>query len=170
MMRFLIAAAAGLALSGVAQAQTKKAPGAYPSRPIRLIVPFAPGGSNDIMARLVGQKFSGAFGQQVVVDNRAGASGIAGTEIAARSAPDGYTVLMMSLTFAVNPSLFRKLPYDTEKDLVPVTLVASAPLMLVVHPSVGAKSVSDLVNVARNSPGKLNFGSGGPGTTPHLAG
>src|SRR2546425_654883 len=85
----------------------------YPTKPVRLIVPFAPGGSNDIMARLIGQKFGEAFGQQFVVDNRAGASGIVGTDIAAKAPPDGYTVLMMSLTFAVNPSLFRKLPYDT---------------------------------------------------------
>src|SRR5215211_7353379 len=137
---FLVAAASGLALAGIAHAQPKKAPGAYPTRPIRLIVPFAPGGSNDIMARLAGQKLSESLGTQVVVDNRAGGSGIIGTDIAAKAAPDGYTVLMMSLTFAVNPSLYSKLPYDTEKDLAPVTLVASAPLMLVVHPSIPAKS------------------------------
>jgi tripartite-type tricarboxylate transporter receptor subunit TctC len=147
-----------------------KASSAYPAKSIRLIVPFAPGGSNDIMARLIGQKFSEALGQQVVADNRTGASGIIGTDIAAKAPPDGYTLLMMSLTFAVNPSLFRKLPYDTEKDLTPVTLVASAPLMLVVHPSVPAKSVQELVAYAKGNPGKLNFGSGGPGTTPHLAG
>jgi tripartite-type tricarboxylate transporter receptor subunit TctC len=153
-----------------AHAQTQKASAAYPTKAIRLIVPFAPGGSNDIMARLIGQKFSEAFGQQVVADNRTGASGIIGTDIAAKAAPDGYTLLMMSLTFAVNPSLFRKLPYDTQKDLSPVTLVASAPLMLVVHPSIPAKSVQELVAYAKANPGKLNFGSGGPGTTPHLAG
>ena len=169
MLRLLCTAAVSLALAGAAHAG-ERAPGGYPTKPIRLIVPFAPGGSNDIMARLTGQKFSEAFGQQVVVDNRAGASGIVGTEIAARSLPDGYTVLMMSLTFAVNPSLFRKLPYDTERDLTPVTLVASAPLMLVVHPSIPAKSVQELVAHARANPGKLNFGSGGNGTTPHLAG
>jgi tripartite-type tricarboxylate transporter receptor subunit TctC len=154
-----------------AHAQTeKKASTAYPAKSIRLIVPFAPGGSNDIMARLIGQKLSEAFGQQVVADNRTGASGIIGTDIAAKAPPDGYTLLMMSLTFAVNPSLYRKLPYDTHNDLTPVTLVASAPLMLVVHPSVPAKSVQELVAYAKANPGKLNFGSGGPGTTPHLAG
>jgi tripartite-type tricarboxylate transporter receptor subunit TctC len=142
----------------------------YPVKSIRLIVPFAPGGSNDIMARLIGQKFSEAFGQQVVVDNRPGASGIIGTDIAAKAPPDGYSVLMMSLTFAVNPSLFKKLPYDTEKDLAPVTLVASAPLMLVVHPSVPARSLAEFITYAKANAGKLNFGSGGPGTTPHLAG
>jgi tripartite-type tricarboxylate transporter receptor subunit TctC len=158
-------------LSGGAQAQPANKPGGvYPSRPIRLIVPFAPGGSNDIMARLIGQKLSESMGGQIVIDNRAGGSGIIGTDIAAKAAPDGYTLLMMSLTFAVNPSLFRKLPYDTEKDLTPVTLVASAPLMLVVHPSIPAKSVHEFLAYARANPGKLNFGSGGPGTTPHLAG
>ena len=156
---------------GIAHAQPHNAARvSYPVKSIRLIVPFAPGGSNDIMARLIGQKFSEAFGQQVVADNRAGASGIVGTDIAAKAPADGYTLLMMSLTFAVNPSLFRKLPYDTEKDLTPVTLVASAPLMLVVHPSISAKSVQELVAYAKANPGKLNFGSGGPGTTPHLAG
>jgi len=171
MYRFLYRLAVGVAIAGAACAQVPgKAGSAYPSKSIRLIVPFAPGGSNDIMARLIGQKFSETFGQQVVVDNRTGASGIIGTDIAAKAPPDGYTVLMMSLTFAVNPSLYAKLPYDTEKDLIPVTLVASAPLMLVVHPSIPAKSVQELVAYARANPGKLNFGSGGPGTTPHLAG
>lgn len=165
----LLAACAWFAAGAAAQPAGKPG-GIYPSRPIRLIVPFAPGGSNDIMARLVGQKFSEAMGQQVVVDNRPGASGIIGTDLAAKAAPDGYTVLMMSLTFAVNPSLRKKLPYDTEKDLAPVTLVASAPLMLVVHPSIPAKSVPEFLAYAKGNPGKLNFGSGGPGTTPHLAG
>lgn len=144
---------------------------AYPSKPIRMVVPFAAGaGSNDIMARLIAQKLSESFGQQVVVDNRPGASGIIGCDIVAKAQPDGYTVLMMSLTFAVNPSLFRKLPFDSERDFAPVTLVASAPLMLVVHPSVPAKSVAELIAYARANPDKLNFGSGGPGSTPHLAG
>ena len=157
--------------AGVAYAQPSKQPGgSYPTKSIRLVVPFAPGGSNDIMARLIGQKFSEMLGQQVVIDNRAGASGIIGTDIAAKAPADGYTLLMMSLTFAVNPSLFRKLPYDTEKDLVPVTLLATAPLMLVVHPSVPAKSVQEFIAYARTNPAKLNFGSGGLGTTPHLAG
>jgi tripartite-type tricarboxylate transporter receptor subunit TctC len=144
---------------------------AYPSKPIRMVVPFAAGaGSNDIMARLIAQKLSESFGQQVVVDNRPGASGIVGCDIVAKAQPDGYTVLMMSLTFAVNPSLFRKLPFDSEKDFAPVTMVASAPLMLVVHPSVPVKSVAELVAYAKANPDKLNFGSGGPGSTPHLAG
>jgi tripartite-type tricarboxylate transporter receptor subunit TctC len=144
--------------------------GVYPSKPIRMIVPFAPGGSNDIMARLTAQKFTESFGQQVVVDNRAGASGVVGIDIAAKSPADGYTLLVMSLTIAVNPHIFKKLPYDTEKDLIPVTLIASAPLMLVVHPSIPAKSVKELIAYAKANPNKLNFGSGGIGATPHLAG
>lgn len=157
---------------GVAHAQSAKsaAGAAYPTKPIRLVVPFAPGGSNDIMARLIGQKFTESFKEQVVVDNRGGASGIIGTDIASKAPPDGYTLLMMSLTLAVNPSLYRKLPYDTQKDLTPVTLVASAPLMLVINPSIPAKSAKELIAYAKANPNKLNFGSGGPGTTPHLAG
>jgi len=142
----------------------------YPVKAIRLVVPFAPGGSNDIMARIVAQQFTENMKQQVVVDNRGGASGVIGTDIVAKAPPDGYTVLMMSLTFAVNPSLYKKLPYRTEKDFTPVTLVASAPLMLVDNPSIQATSVKDLIAYAKANPGKLNFGSGGPGTTPHLAG
>ena len=142
----------------------------YPNKPIRLIVPFAPGGSNDIMARIVGQKIGESVGQTVIIDNRGGASGIIGTDIAAKAAPDGYTLLMMSLTIAVNPSLFKKLPFDTEKDLLPVSLVASAPLILVVHPSLPVKSLKEFIAHAKANPSKLNFGSGGPGTTPHLAG
>ena len=152
-------------------AASKDAGQTYPNRPVRMVVPFAAGaGSNDIMARLVAQKLSERFGEQVVVDNRPGASGIIGTDIVAKAQPDGYTVLMMSLTFTVNPSLFSKLPYHTEKDLLPVTMVASAPLMLVVHPSLPVKSVHEFIAHAKANPGKLNFGSGGPGTTPHLAG
>ena len=143
----------------------------YPTKAVRMVVPFAAGaGSNDIMARLIAQKLSDSLGQQFVVDNRPGASGIIGTDIVAKAQPDGYTVLMMSLTFTVNPSLFSKLPYDTVKDFTPVTLVASAPLMLVVHPSLPAKSVAEFIAYAKANPGRLNFGSGGPGTTPHLAG
>src|SRR5918999_6217727 len=122
------------------------------------------------MARITAQKFTESLGQTFIVDNRAGASGIVGTDIAAKAPPDGYTVLMMSLTLTVNPSLYKKLPYDTEKDLAPVTLVASAPLLLVVHPSIPAKSVQEFIAYTKANPGKLNFGSGGPGTTPHLAG
>jgi tripartite-type tricarboxylate transporter receptor subunit TctC len=159
----VMALAAAAAASGAHAAD-------YPAKPIRLIVPFSPGGSNDIMARLAAHDFTASLGQQVIVDNRPGASGIVGTELASKASPDGYTLLMMSLTFTVNPSLYRKLPYDTLKDFIPVSLIASAPLMLVVNPSLPAKSVTDLIGYAKANPGKLNFGSGGRGTTPHLAG
>ena len=162
----LLASLVALALPA-AQALAQKS---YPNKAIRMIVPFAPGGSNDIMGRLVAAKWTESMGQQVVVDNRPGASGIVGTDLAAKAAPDGYTVLVMSLTFTVNPSIRSKLPYDTEKDLVPVTLIASAPLILVVHPSLPVKSVKEFIAYAKENPGRLNFGSGGPGSTPHLAG
>ena len=144
------------------------AQGMYPQKPLRLVVPFAPGGSNDIVARIVARKFSDSMAQPVIVDNRGGASGIIGTDLVAKAAADGYTLLMMSLTLAVNPSLFKKLPYDTEKDLAPVSLVATAPLMLVVHPSLQAKSLKAFIALAKAHPGKFNFGSGSPGTTPFL--
>jgi tripartite-type tricarboxylate transporter receptor subunit TctC len=162
----LLSAWVALALSAVPGFAQK----GYPDKAIRMIVPFAPGGSNDIMGRLVAGKLTESMGQQVVVDNRPGASGIIGTDLAAKAAPDGYTLLVMSLTFAVNPSIRSKLPYDTEKDLIPVTLIASAPLILVVHPALPVKSVKELIAYAKANPGKLNFGSGGPGSTPHLAG
>lgn len=154
---------AAMLLADVALAQ------AWPTRSVRIIDGFAPGGSTDIMGRLIAPKLSESLGQQFILDNRPGASGIVGTEIVAKSPPDGYTVLIVPLTFTSNPSLF-KLPYDPVKDFVPVTLVASAPLMLVVHPSVRANSVAELIALAKASPGKLNFGSGGIASTPHLAG
>ena len=173
-MRLMLGTAVCAALGLLAVTQQSLAIAAadvsYPIRPIRLVVPFAPGGSNDIMARLIGQKFSESLKQQVVIDNRGGASGIIGTDIVAKAPADGYTLLMMSLTLAVNPSLYSKLPYDTHKDLTPVTLVATAPLMLVISPSLPVKSVKELIAYAKSNSGKLNFGSGGAGTTPHLAG
>ena len=142
----------------------------YPSRPVRIVVPFSPGaGVTDIMARLVGQHLSANLGQQIVIDNRPGGGGIPGAEIVSRTTPDGYTLLMTNVALAVNPFLYAKLPYDAAKDFIPVTQVNSAPLMLVVHPSVAAKSVKELVAYAKANPGKLNYGSGGVGSTPHLS-
>lgn len=155
---------------GNAQCGAEAVSDAYPAKAVRVVVPFAPGGSNDIMARLIGQRFTEFFGQQFVIDNRPGASGIIGTDIVAKAQPDGYTLLVMSLTLAVNPSLHSRLPFNTEKDLIPITLIASAPLMLVVHPSLPVHSVKDFIAYAKANAGKLNFGSGGPGSTPHLAG
>ena len=142
----------------------------YPNKAVRMIVPFPPGGTNDIFGRLVAQKFSESWGQPVVVDNRGGAGGILGTTLAAQAPPDGYTMLVAGIGFSVNPSLFKKLPYDTGKDLVPVTLIALTPLLLVVHPSLPVKSLQDLIGYAKSNPGKLNFGSGGSGSAPQLAG
>ena len=142
----------------------------WPNRPVRFLVPFAAGaGINDIMARLVGQHLGAGLGQPVVIENRAGAGGIAGTEAAAKAAPDGYTFLMTNVSLVTSAYLYSKLTYDPHKDLVPVTLVATSPLLLVVHPSVAASSVQEFVALAKANPGKLNFGSGGVGSTPHLS-
>lgn len=160
-------AAAILCGSTVAAAATAEQ---YPNRPIRMIVPFSPGGTSDTLARILGQKMTQTWGQQVVVDTRPGASGIIGTEIAARSPPDGYTLLHGNLSqFATNPFLY-KIPYDTFRDFVPLSLIATAPQLLVVYPGVPAKSVQDLIQLAKAKPGTLNFGSGGAGTLAYPAG
>lgn len=140
------------------------------TRPIRFIVPYVPGGGTDTLSRLLGPFISDEFGQQVVIDNRAGGSSTIGTLIVARAAPDGHTIGMIDAAFVVNPSLLGKLPYDTLKDFTPVVLVATAPLVLVVHPAVAAKNVRELVALAKSQPGKLSFGSAGNGTAVHLAG
>lgn len=143
----------------------------YPTHPIRMVVPFSAGaGVTDIMARLVGQHLSASIGQQIVIDNRPGAGGIPGTEVVAKAAPDGYTLLMTNVALAVNLYLYPRLPYDPVKDFTPVTMVNSAPLLLVVHPSIAAKSVTELIAYAKSHPGQLNYGSGGVGSTPHLSG
>jgi tripartite-type tricarboxylate transporter receptor subunit TctC len=142
----------------------------YPTRPIHIMVPSAPGaGVTDIMARLVGQHLSARIGQQIVIDNRPGASGILGSEVVSRAAPDGYTLLVANVSLVVNPFLYPKMPYDPLKDFVPVTMINSAPLLLVVHPSIPAKSVTELIAFAMSHPGQLNYGSGGLGSTPYLA-
>ena len=141
----------------------------YPSKPIRMIVPFAPGGGTDILARIIGQQLADAWGQAVNVENRAGASGNLGTELVARSVPDGHTLVMAINTHAVNASLYSKLPFDPVKDFAPVILTATTANILVVHPSVAANSVQELIALAKAQPGKLNYASGGSGTTSHLA-
>ena len=143
----------------------------YPSKPIRLIVPYPPGGPLDIMARAIGQKLTEAWSQPVVVDNRAGAGGNIGADLVAKSPADGYTLLMGAVaTHAINPTLYAKLPYDPVKDFAPVALVAQVPNILVVNPSVPARSVRELIDLVRARPGYLNFGSGSTGSTGHLAG
>ena len=143
----------------------------YPTRPIRLVVPYPPGGPLDIMARAIGQKLTEAWNQPVVVDNRAGAGGNIGADLVAKSPPDGYTLLMGAVaTHAINPSLYSKMPYDPVKDFAPVALVAQVPNILVVNPAVPAKTVRELIELARAKPGYLNFASGSTGSTGHLAG
>jgi tripartite-type tricarboxylate transporter receptor subunit TctC len=143
----------------------------YPNRPIRIVVPFPPGGATDILARAAGQKMTEAWGQSVVIDNRPGAGGNIGSELVAKAPNDGYTLLMGTVgTHAINASLYAKMPYDHVKDFAPVVLVAGVPNVLVVHPSVPANSVQELVAYAKANPGKLNFASSGSGTSIHLAG
>lgn len=164
-MRWSVAApwCAILFCAGAAEAQ-------YPGKSIRLIVPLAPGGGNDILSRGLSKHLSESLGQSVVIDNRPGASGIIGTETAARAAPDGYTLLMAgSGQMSINPSLYRKLPYDPFRDFVPITLVASFPSLLTVHPSLPVKNVKDLMALAMARPGQLNYASSGNGSGSHLA-
>lgn len=141
----------------------------YPRKSVRLIVPYAAGGGVDIIARIVAQKVSDAWGQSIVVDNRGGAGSTIGTNIVAKSTPDGYTVLLTSISIAYTPALYRKLPFDTERELAAVILITKQPSVLVVHPTLPAKSVSELVALAKSKPGGIRYGSGGSGSASHLA-
>jgi tripartite-type tricarboxylate transporter receptor subunit TctC len=142
----------------------------YPNKPIRLLVGFAPGGGTDIVARVVAQRLGEVLGQQIVIDNRAGANQIIASEIVATARPDGYTMFMASAGFTINPALQEKLPFDSIKDFAPITMVATAPNVLVIHPSLPVRSIPDLIAIARQKPGQLLYGSGGVGTPSHLAG
>ena len=142
----------------------------YPNRPIRLVVPYAPGGGTDLTSRLIALRLTESFKQQVIVDNRAGGASNIGAEITARSAPDGYTIMMAGISFSINVSIFSKLGYDPIKDFDPVSLVATVPLIVVVHPSVPATNIKELIALARAKPGTLNYASGGAGTANHIAG
>lgn len=142
---------------------------AYPVKPIRLVVPFPAGASSDIVGRMIGEKLAEHMGQQIVADNRSGAGGNLGIGVAAQAAPDGYTILIATASIAVSPSLYAKLGYDPVKDLAPVARLTSIPNVLLVHPSVPAKTLRQFIELARKQKGKLNFGSGGAGTTNHLA-
>jgi len=153
-----------LALSGgPALAQT------YPSGPIRMIVPFPPGGGTDILARALAQKLNEAWGQPVIVDNRGGANGTIGAAVAAKAPPDGLTLLVVPSGFAVNPNIYKNLPFDTLKDFAPVTQLAASPLVLVVHPSFPPRNVKELIAFLKARPGEINYGSSGNGSPPHLA-
>ena len=163
MNRYVLAALTALAVSQ-AFAQS------YPSKPIRLIVPFAAGGGNDNIARLVGKRLSDSVGQPLVIDNRPGAGGVVGAELAAKSPPDGYTLFLGGVgSHALNPNLIERLPYDPIRDFAPVALLAEAPLVLVVHPSVPARDLAEFIAYARKNPGKLNFASNGNGSSSQLA-
>ena len=141
----------------------------YPSKPIRIIVPYPPGGFNDTLARTLGQKLTESWHQPVMVDNRPGGGTTIGTNLAAKAAPDGYTLLIVSFAFAVNPALYASLPYDSDRDFTPVVLAASTPNLLVVNPQLPVKSVKELVSLAKSKPGKLNYASAGNGSSNHLS-
>jgi tripartite-type tricarboxylate transporter receptor subunit TctC len=161
----LSASSLTLCLAGSAvQAQSN-----YPERPVRLIVPYAPGGSADISARLVSEEWAKALGQPLVIENRAGAGGNIGVDAVAKAAPDGYTVGLQTVSLAINPAIFATMPFDTQKDLAPIGMVATSQHVLVVNPKVPAQDVKQLIALAKGQPGKLNYGSAGPGSTFHMA-
>ena len=160
-VRSVIAVLIGTSLGDVPAAD-------YPSKPVRLVVPLSPAGPADTVSRLIARKLTDSLGQSVVVDNRAGGSTIIGTEIVARAPADGYTLLTVTTTHAVNPSVLKKLPYDPVRDFSPVTLIEAAPFMLVVHPSVAANTLGEFIALARNKPGRINYASAGNGSSQHL--
>jgi len=140
----------------------------YPTKAVRLVVPYVPAGATDIMARIIAARLGAALGQQFIVDNRGGGASIVGTDAVVRAAPDGYTMLLANIALAANPSLFRKLPYDAERDLAPVALVAILPTLLVSHPSIPARNVKQLIAFAKARPGEIYYGSAGNGSVNHL--
>ena len=142
----------------------------YPSRPLKFILPFPPGGGTDLLGRLLAERLSASLGQPVVTENRGGAGGNVGAEAAARSAPDGYTIVLVAPSLAISPTLYSKLNYDPVKDFAPIGLVASVPNVMVTHPSVPANNLQEFIALAKSKPGGMNFGSGGSGTSNHLAG
>jgi tripartite-type tricarboxylate transporter receptor subunit TctC len=141
----------------------------YPTRPIRVTVPFPPGGTSDILTRIIGEKLTAGLGQQIVVDNRPGAGGVIATDIVAKAAPDGHTLYMTFVSHAINPYVYTKLPYDTRRDFTPIALFAVSPNVVVVTPSLPVKSIKDLIALAKAKPGQLNYGSAGIGTNSHLS-
>src|SRR5688572_7310421 len=160
----LLACCIPLAAAGNAVAQN------YPVKPIRLIVPFVPGGNSDIIARSIAPEMSKALGQPIVIENRGGAGGLIGTELAAKSPPDGYTLLMVSAAHTINPAMAKKLPYDAVKDFAAIAIVADVPATFMVHPSIPARNVKEFIVLARARPGELNYSSAGRGSVSHLSG
>ena len=159
-----VLAAAGLALAQDAAAQS------FPTKAITIVIPATPGGAIDLTARVIGPKLTDAWGKPVVVENKAGATGIIGTEFIAKAAPDGHTLVLVASSHAINPSMFKKLPYDTVKSFEPVVLTHVLPLVLVVHPSLPVKNVQELIAYGKANPQKLSFASSGPGGAPHMSG
>jgi tripartite-type tricarboxylate transporter receptor subunit TctC len=162
-----LAAGSMLALAG--PVSDARAQGAWPVKPVRMLVPWPPGGSNDIVARVIAPRLAEVLGQQVPVENRAGASGTVGADVVARAEPDGYTLMLHSVTHLSNATLYAKLPYDTLKDFTPIGMVSTQPTLLVVHPSFPVKSVKDLIAIARAKPKQVFYGSAGNGSAPHLS-
>ena len=161
---------AALALSfGCSLVAAPVAAQSYPTKPIRIIVPYAPGGSTDVIFRILAPRLTEILGQQVVIDNRPGAASTIGLEIVAKSPPDGYTVGVNNIAYGANPSIYKKMPFDSEKDLVPVTLVSIVTLVATVHPSLPVRSIKELIALARSKPATLNYGSAGNGSANHLA-
>jgi tripartite-type tricarboxylate transporter receptor subunit TctC len=156
-------AAAICAVAGAAGAQQ------YPSKPVRMMVPFVPGGNTDIIARIVAPEMSKALGQQLVIENRGGAGSTIGTEVVAKAAPDGYMLLMVSAAHVINPAMYKKLPYDSIKDFAPISIVADVPTAFAVHPNLPVKNVKEFIALAKARPGQLNYSTAGRGTVGHLA-
>src|SRR3989440_6496309 len=167
LLRLLSLGLLGAALAPPAPAQNMDA---WPSRPLRFILPFPPGGGTDILGRIIAERLTASLGQPVITENRGGAGGNVGAEAAARSAPDGYTIVLVAPSLAISPTLYSKLNYDPVKDFAPIGLVASVPNVMVTHPSVPAQNLREFIELARAKPGGMNFGSGGSGTSNHLAG
>jgi tripartite-type tricarboxylate transporter receptor subunit TctC len=163
--------AAGLSLLALAPSALRAQDGAFPQRTVRIVIPFAGGGAMDIMARPITRRLQEFLGQPVIIDNRAGAGGSLGAELVARSAPDGYTLLMGATSpLAINPAALAKIGYDTLRDFTPISLVATQPLLIIAHPSLPVRNIKDVIALARRNPGKLSYGSAGPGTSNHLTG
>jgi len=165
---FLLLGLVGVAHAATPSAQDRPAPRDYPTRPVRIIVPQSPGASTDLTARLVAQGLNEAFKQPVIVDNRPGSSGIAGTELVARAAPDGYTLMVVASSFSINPALGRKLPYDSIRDFTTVTQLSKFPNMLAAHPSAPVRTLQDVIALAKAKPGQLNYASAGVATGTHM--
>ncbi|HVJ11535.1 MAG TPA: tripartite tricarboxylate transporter substrate-binding protein, partial [Burkholderiales bacterium] len=159
-----------LALLGVLFALNVYGQDAWPSRPVRFILPFPPGGGTDILGRMIAERLSAHLGQPVVTENRGGAGGNVGAEAAARSAPDGYTIVLVAPSLAISPSLYSKINYDPVKDFAPISLVATVPNVMITQPSLPVQNLQEFIAYVKSKPGQLNFGSGGAGTSNHLAG